>query len=59
VRWRTARPCPHAVRRHVRRRGRLSIPPEHLLEASLPMALYSVRSERSFCEQLGYNLLFR
>jgi hypothetical protein len=23
------------------------------------MALYSVRSERQFCEQLGYNLLFR
>jgi IS5 family transposase len=23
------------------------------------MALYSVRSERAFCEQLGYNLLFR
>jgi hypothetical protein len=29
------------------------------LKASLLMALYSVRSERSFCEQLGYNLLFR
>jgi transposase len=39
--------------------GRPSIPPEHLLKASLLMALYSVRSERSFCEQLGYNLLFR
>jgi len=23
------------------------------------MALYSVRSERMFCEQLGYNMLFR
>ena len=23
------------------------------------MALYSVRSERQLCEQLGYNLLFR
>lgn len=32
---------------------------EHLLKASLLMALYSVRSERQFCEQLGYNLLFR
>jgi transposase len=39
--------------------GRPSVPPERLLKASLLMALYSVRSERSFCEQLGYNLLFR
>lgn len=39
--------------------GRPSIPPEHLLKASILMALYSVRSERQFCEQLGYNLLFR
>jgi transposase len=39
--------------------GRGSIPPERLLKASLLMALYSVRSERLFCEQLGYNLLFR
>jgi transposase len=39
--------------------GRPSIPPEHLLKASLLMALYSVRSERQFCEQLCYNLLFR
>lgn len=39
--------------------GRPSIPPERLLKASLLMALYTVRSERLFCEQLGYNLLFR
>jgi len=39
--------------------GRDSVPPERLLKASLLMALYSVRSERLFCEQLGYNLLFR
>jgi transposase len=39
--------------------GRPSIPPERLLKASLLMALYSVRSERQFCEQLDYNLLFR
>ena len=26
---------------------------------ALLMALYSVRSERLFCEQLGYNMLFR
>jgi len=39
--------------------GRPSIPPERLLKATLLMALYTVRSERMFCEQLGYNLLFR
>ena len=39
--------------------GRPSIPPERLLKASLLMALYTVRSERRFCEQLDYNLLFR
>lgn len=39
--------------------GRPSIPPERLLEAGLPMALYTVRSERLFREQLGYNLLCR
>jgi transposase len=39
--------------------GRPSIPPERLLKASLLMALYTVRSERMSCEQLGYNLLFR
>jgi transposase len=39
--------------------GRPSIAPERLLKASLVMALYTVRSERLFCEQLDYNLLFR
>lgn len=39
--------------------GRPSIPPERLLKAKLLIALYSVRSETLFCEQLGYNLLFR
>jgi transposase len=39
--------------------GRPSIPPERLLKSMLLMALYSVRSERQFCEQLDYNLLFR
>jgi len=39
--------------------GRPSIPPERLLKATLLMALYTVRSERMFCEQLQYNLLFR
>ena len=39
--------------------GRPSIPPEHLLKACLLIALYSVRSERQFCEQLHYDLLFK
>jgi transposase len=39
--------------------GRPSIPPERLLKSQLLIALYSVRSERLYCEQLGYNLLFR
>lgn len=39
--------------------GRLSIPPERLLKAQLLIALYSVRSERQFCERLDYDLLFR
>lgn len=39
--------------------GRPSIPPERLLKAHLLMALYSVRSERAFCEELDYQLLFR
>lgn len=39
--------------------GRPSIPPERMLKALLLIALFSVRSERQFCEQLGYNLLYR
>ena len=39
--------------------GRPSIPPERVLKSLLLIVLYSVRSERQFCEQLGYNLLFR
>jgi hypothetical protein len=38
--------------------GRPSIPPERLLKSMLLTALYSLRSERQFCEQLDYNLLF-
>ncbi len=41
------------------KRGRPSIPPEHLLKGSLLIALFSVRSERQFCEQVRYNLLFK
>ncbi len=39
--------------------GRPSIPPERLLKATLLMAFYTIRSERQFCEQLEYNMLFR
>src|SRR5260221_5707749 len=39
--------------------GRPSIAPERLLKASLLIALYSVRSDRVFCEMLDYNILFR
>jgi transposase len=33
--------------------------PEQLLKASVLMALYSIRSERQFCERLQYDLLFK
>src|SRR5215467_16098770 len=39
--------------------GRPSIPPERLLKSMVLVALYTVRSERQFCEQLDYNILFR
>jgi transposase len=39
--------------------GRPSIAPERLLKGSLLIALYSVRSDRMFCEMLDYNILFR
>ena len=38
--------------------GRQSVPPEQLLKATVLMALYSIRSERQFCERLRYDLLF-
>ena len=41
------------------RTGRPSVPPEQLLKASILMALYSMRSERAFCERLNYDLLFK
>ena len=40
-------------------RGRKSVPPEVLLKAQILIALYSVRSERLFCERLQYDFLFR
>jgi transposase len=39
--------------------GRPSIPPEKLLKSCLLIALFSVRSERQFCERLEYDLMFR
>jgi transposase len=39
--------------------GRPSIPPERLLKAKVLIALFRVRSENLFVEQLGYNLLHR
>ena len=39
--------------------GRPSIPPERLLKSMLLMALYSINSERMFCERLRYDMLFR
>jgi transposase len=39
--------------------GRPSIPPELLLKATVLMAMYSLRSERQFCERLRYDMLFR
>src|SRR5512132_539807 len=39
--------------------GRPSVAPERILKSLVLIALYSVRSERQFSEQLGYNLLFR
>jgi transposase len=41
------------------RGGRPSVPPEQLLKATILMALYSIRSERAFCERLNYDLLFK
>lgn len=40
-------------------KGRASIPPERLLGARVLTALYSVRSDRQFCERLRYDLLFQ
>ena len=39
--------------------GRASVPPERLLKSLLLISLYSIRSERAFCEELDYNLLYQ
>jgi transposase len=41
------------------RQGRPSVPPEMLLKATVLMAMYSMRSERAFCERLNYDMLFK
>ncbi len=38
---------------------RPSILPEHRVKSSLLMVFDTIRSERQFCEQLRYNLLFK
>ena len=40
-------------------KGRPSVPPEVLLKATVLMAMYSMRSERAFCERLNYDMLFK
>ena len=39
--------------------GRPSVAPERLLKASVLIALWSIRSERLFCEEMQYNFLFK
>ncbi len=39
--------------------GRRSVPLEQLLKAAVLMALYSMRSERAFCDRLNYDMLFK
>ncbi len=39
--------------------GRRSVPPETVLKATVLMAMYSIRSERAFCERLNYDMLFK
>src|SRR3954449_13435591 len=39
--------------------GRRSVPPEVLLKSTVLMAIYSIRSERAFCERLNYDLMFK
>ncbi len=39
--------------------GRRSVPPETLLKTTVLMVMYSMRSERAFCERLNYDMLFK
>ena len=47
------------VRRDVRGRWPAQRAAETLLKATVLMAMYSIRSERAFCERLNYDLLFK
>ena len=38
--------------------GRASVPPERLLKALLLVSLYSIGSERVFCQELDYNTCY-
>ena len=49
----------HELGQMYARGGRPSVPPEQLLKVTVLMALYSIRSERAFCERLNYDLLFK
>ena len=39
--------------------GRASVSPERFLKSLLLLSLYSTRSDRTFCRELDYNLLYR
>jgi transposase len=39
--------------------GRSSVPPATLLKSTVLMAMYTICSERAFCERLNYDLLFK
>ena len=39
--------------------GRASVPPERLLKSLLVVSPGSIRSERAFCQELDYNVLYR
>lgn len=39
--------------------GQPGVPPQILLRAMLLQALYSMKSERTLCEHIGFNILFR
>ena len=43
----------------IARHGMLTIPPAHLIKATLIQALYSIPYDRQLCEQISYNALFR
>jgi transposase len=54
-----ARISPDLDAAYAHNNGRPSVPPEQIIKAFLLQALYSIRSERQLCEQIGYNILFQ